>query len=294
MEWGQFCIMWQALFHEGFARPYEGVRRIIRALTEKYRAAGGERRMVCGVARLGVRDGRVREVILDDGAVLTAEQVISSAGLVETRRLCDDQPAGADAAAVGKLGFVETITLFAGQPRELGWDDTIVFFNDAERLAYAQPADLVDPRSGVICLPNNYQYSEGRELAEGVLRVTALANFEQWMEAAQTPEVYAAQKEKWREVLLGQALKFLPKTDEKAFRASITGHDMFTPRTVVHFTGHLGGAIYGAPRKARDGRTHLENLFVCGTDQGFLGITGAMLSGITVANAWVLGGKGKE
>jgi phytoene dehydrogenase-like protein len=294
MEWGQFCIMWQALYHEGFARPYEGVRRIIRALTEKYKAAGGERRMVCGVARLGVRDGRVREVILDDGTVLTADQVISSAGLVETRRLCDDGPAGAGDAAVGKLGFVETITMFEGQPRELGWEDTILFFNDAERLTYAQPEDWVDPRSGVICLPNNYQYAGGQELAEGVLRVTALANFQQWMGAAKEPEVYATEKEKWREVLLGQARKFLPKTDEGAFRARIRAVDMFTPRTVLHYTGHLGGAIYGAGQKARDGRTHLENLFVCGTDQGFLGITGAMLSGITVANAWVLRATGKE
>jgi phytoene dehydrogenase-like protein len=283
--------MWQALFHEGFARPYEGVRRIIRALTEKYKAAGGERRMQSGVARLGVRAGRVREVILDDRTVLTAEQVISSAGLVETRRLCDDGPAGTGAEAAGKLGFVETITLFAGQPRELGWEDTIVFFNDAERLTYARPEEFADPRSGVICLPNNYQYADGRELEEGVLRVTALANFDRWMEIAPEPEKYAAKKEQWREVLLKQALKFLPPTDEKKFRASVRAVDMFTPRTVLHYTGHLGGAIYGAPQKARDGRTHLENLYVCGTDQGFLGITGAMLSGITVANAWVLRAK---
>jgi phytoene dehydrogenase-like protein len=143
----------------------------------------------------------------------------------------------------------------------------------------------------VICLPNNYQYSGGRQLPEGVLRVTALANYERWMAAAGDAVAYAAEKEKWREVLLGEARKFLPKSEEHAFRARIAGHDMFTPRTVVHFTGHLGGAIYGATRKAREGRTHLANLFVCGTDQGFLGITGAMLSGITVANAWILRGK---
>ncbi len=293
MEWGQFCIMWQALFHEGFARPFEGVRRIVRALTERYRVEGGERRMQCGVARLRVQEGKVREVVLDDGTMLTADVVVSSAGLVETRRLCDDQPADAGADVLGKLSFVETITMFTGQPRELGWEETIVFFNDAERLTYARPEELADWRSGVICLPNNYQYSGGRELAEGVLRVTALANYERWMALSRAgePSGYAMEKEKWREVLLKEALKFLPKSPEHDLRGRITGHDMFTPRTVVHFTGHLGGAIYGAAKKARDGRTHLGNLFVCGTDQGFLGITGAMLSGITVANAWVLRGK---
>jgi phytoene dehydrogenase-like protein len=63
---------------------------------------------------------------------------------------------------------------------------------------------------------------------------------------------------------------------------------MFTPRTIEHFTGHLDGAVYGAPVKSRTGRTALGNLYLCGTDQGFLGIVGAMLSGISMANYHVL------
>jgi len=68
------------------------------------------------------------------------------------------------------------------------------------------------------------------------------------------------------------------------FRSHIVDTDMFTPRTIKKYTGHLNGCVYGAPHKIRDGRTHLQNLFLCGTDQGFLGIIGAMLSGITIAN----------
>jgi hypothetical protein len=59
---------------------------------------------------------------------------------------------------------------------------------------------------------------------------------------------------------------------------------MFTPRTITHYPNHLAGPIYGAPEKIRDGRTPYSNLFICGTDQGYLGIIGAMLSGITIAN----------
>jgi hypothetical protein len=50
----------------------------------------------------------------------------------------------------------------------------------------------------------------------------------------------------------------------------------------------VNGAVYGAPDKLKTGRTHLENLFICGSDQGFLGIVGAMLSGISMANLHVL------
>ena len=69
---------------------------------------------------------------------------------------------------------------------------------------------------------------------------------------------------------------------------SAISRDIFTPRTIEHYTGHINGAVYGDPRKTRDGRTHLENLFICGTDQGFLGIIGAALSGISMANLHVL------
>ena len=50
----------------------------------------------------------------------------------------------------------------------------------------------------------------------------------------------------------------------------------------------INGAVYGCPEKIKDGRTHLGNLFLCGTDQGFLGITGSMLSGISIANLHLL------
>ena len=52
-----------------------------------------------------------------------------------------------------------------------------------------------------------------------------------------------------------------------------------------------GGAIYGSPLKIRDGRTALANVYLAGTDQGFLGIVGAMLSGISMANFHVLAAK---
>jgi phytoene dehydrogenase-like protein len=63
---------------------------------------------------------------------------------------------------------------------------------------------------------------------------------------------------------------------------------MFTPTTVEKYTGHLRGAIYGAAEKHPDGRTRLSNVFLCGTDQGMLGIVGSMLSGISMANEHLL------
>jgi phytoene dehydrogenase-like protein len=84
------------------------------------------------------------------------------------------------------------------------------------------------------------------------------------------------------------AHRFLPAVDDLTLSAATVTTDMFTPRTITKFTGHLNGAIYGAPVKNRQGRTALSNLYLCGTDQGFLGIVGAMLSGISMANYHIL------
>ncbi len=291
MDVPQFAIMWKSLYHEGFARPYIGVRQVIRVLLDKYRAAGGERKMKCGVRRIVADRGRAAALELDDGSVITADHVISSAGLVETQRMCSDLPADTGADNIGRLGYCEAMAVLDKDPAaDFGWRDTILFFCDSERFRYERARELVDTRSGVICIPNNYDYAEGRKLDEGWLRVTALGAHDAW--AALTPEAYAAAKAAWLPKLLDLARAHLPPADDAAFKRSIRATDMFTPLTVRRFTGHLGGAIYGAPTKSREGRTHLDNLYLCGTDQGFLGITGAMLSGISMANLHVIGKQG--
>ena len=60
------------------------------------------------------------------------------------------------------------------------------------------------------------------------------------------------------------------------------------PLTIRRFTGHENGAIFGAAEKRYDGTTHLQNLFVCGNDQGLVGIIGTILSGISIANRYLL------
>jgi hypothetical protein len=230
--------------------------------------------------------------VLDSGEEITAEHVISSIGAVETDWLMhlgagvsDDE--AVPHARVGRLSFVETISILRRQPAELGWgDDTIVFFNDSARFAYEKPDLPVDVRSGVICLPNNFQFGAGRTLPEGVFRVTCLANYDEWAHLGDAD--YLAAKANGFSAVQRSARRFLPVVDDAILAAEVVTTDMFTPRTITKFTGHFGGAIYGAPEKRRQGRTRLANLYLCGTDQGFLGIVGAMLSGISMANYHIL------
>jgi phytoene dehydrogenase-like protein len=136
-------------------------------------------------------------------------------------------------------------------------------------------------RSGVICSPNNFAYDT--PIDDATVRITALANFDRWR--ALDDAAYRVEKLRWYDRIAESAVRFVPD-----FRGRVVETDMFTPTTIVRYTGHDNGAVYGAPEKQLDGRTHLENLFVCGTDQGFVGIIGSITSGIAMANRHCLKG----
>jgi phytoene dehydrogenase-like protein len=279
MDFGQFVIMFKSLFFEGFARPWAGVRRILDVLVERFKALGGELRLRAGVAAIEVDEGRVRGLRLDDGSTLEAAVVLSSAGAPETAALLPGGAGFEDEPAAGSLSFVEAIEVLDRPMSELGHDETIVFYSATERFRYERPALPVDLASGVICCPDNFQFD--RPLETPMIRITNLADHAAW--AGLPEEAYRAAKEHWHQAVLEQAVKLVPD-----FRFHVRFTDMFTPTTVTRFTGHLNGAVYGSPRKLKNGRTRLSNLFLMGTDQGMLGIVGALLSGISMANMHVL------
>jgi phytoene dehydrogenase-like protein len=279
IEFGQFVIMFKSIYCEGFARPQAGVRRILDVLVRKYRSCGGELRTRCAVTNIQAANGRVESILLENGEVLTADKILSSAGYVETMRLLSNyDPTGIEDKA-GQLSMVEFITVLDKQPAEMGHETTIIFYNNSDRFDYRKPDELVNVSSGVICCPNNFQYEN--PLPEGMIRITNLANFDLWDRLNE--EEYKAQKSTWLGASLNEVVQLMPD-----FRDSIVFTDVFTPKTIRRFTGHINGAVYGTPSKIRTGRTHLDNLFICGTDQGFLGIVGAMLSGISMANLHIL------
>jgi phytoene dehydrogenase-like protein len=278
MDWGQFCIMFRSIFLEGFARPFKGVRIILKHLVRRFRELGGELKLRSGVAKLHVDGDTIVGVELENGTSLTAKRVLSSAGVVETMRMCDDSSTE-EIQMAGEMSFIESISVLDCQPKQIGFDKTIVFFNDSPQFDWIKPTDrLCDIRTGVICSPNNYDYaaSEG-QLDAGYIRLTTIADHARWCQLSDAQ--YQKQKLHWYDESVASAVRFMPD-----FRRRVIDTDIFTPKTIRRFTSHDNGAVYGAPTKQLDGTTRLTNLFLCGTDQGFVGIVGAIVSGISMAN----------
>jgi phytoene dehydrogenase-like protein len=255
LPWDQFGVLFRSIFLEGFSRPEGGIKRLLDLLVARFRAEGGDLRLRSAVERVLIRDGAARGVALSGGTELVADR------------------------EAGVLSFMETLSVLDRPCAELGHGAAVTFFNAAERARWQRPDRLTDPTGGVISCPDNYRSSEPPR--EGLMRVTVLADHARW--TALEPEDYRAAKARESDAALASAARFAPDP-----RPHTVFRDVFTPRTIERFTGHANGAVYGSPRKHPDGTTAVRDLFLIGTDQGLVGVIGALVSGITVVNRHAL------
>lgn len=272
VSWNDFVILFRSIFLEGFARPEGGIKTLLDLLLARCRETGVELRTNCAVRRILVEDGCARGIELEDGGTILAEQLYSSAGWVETRALAGAPSPGSER---GWVTLFEHLCVTRTPHRARGHQAAITFFSRSDRPRWAPPGELAGFESGVVCCSDNYQTRA--QPAEGLLRATLLADHDRWS-ALPEPE-YRAAKEAAAARLEELCARYVPDPRPEAlFR------DSFTPRTIRHWTGHAGGAVYGSPLRHRDGHSGIANLFLVGNDQGLVGVTGALLSGITMAN----------
>lgn len=276
VSWPLFVVLWKSIYEEGFARPRGGVRPVLELLNGRLREEGGELRLRTGVQEILHEDGAVRGVVTDAGAVIESQLVLSSAGWPETLRLLG--PAFASRAAtapVGELTFVEACTHLERPAPELGFQDTITFWNHAPEALYRSTGDApFDARSGVLCCPENYADQEPG--TEGVVRTTILSSARPWADLDE--EAYAATKAAAVDAAWDEVARFAPDA-----RPHAVATDAFTARTITRFTGRLDGAVYGSPTKVAPDAAGLRGLSILGTDNGYLGIVGALVGGAQVA-----------
>jgi phytoene dehydrogenase-like protein len=272
MDFAQFVIMFKSLYFEGFSRPVGGVRTIIDLLKNKYLESGGELRFKCGVEEILIQDNKAIGVRLQNGEELYAKHIFSSMGLPETLLKTKIPPT--IPAEIGKMTFLESIFVFDKKP-SLDFDQTIIFYNSKNKYDYKPASDFYDPTSAVVCFPDNYE--SHNKAGEGIARITYMSNYSQWKSLER--EAYLEKKAE-----VAASAKTLLKKLNPQFNSEVLFTDVFSPTTIERYTWHLNGTVYGSTTKVRDGRLPIQNLFIIGTDQGFLGIVGAMLSGISMAN----------
>ena len=278
MDLGQFAIMFRAVFLEGFFRPSGTIKDLLDMLLAQYKTFGGEIRFRAQVDQILSKGGKVCGIRLKNSEELTSEAVLSTAGIPGTAEM-SGWPMETD-SYIGKMSFMETITLLPElhlPPERSG--KTIIFYSLKQRLAYHRPSGPIDPTWGVICFPDHFQGLAQNSPAQ--VRVTNAANYDLWRQADEVE--YRRLKEDCGRQSAAAVRQILGDySKDSVFQ------DSFTPLTIERYTGKCAGAVYGSPVKIKSGRTPWPNLFIAGTDQGYLGIVGAMLSGVTIVNQHLL------
>ncbi|MEO1337003.1 MAG: NAD(P)/FAD-dependent oxidoreductase, partial [Myxococcota bacterium] len=237
LEFEQFRILYNSIFREGFCQPRRGIRQILDILVGRFAELGGQMRRNTAVESVVVEDGRVKGLEVSRGESVTADVVISSAGRFETDLLRSDLSGSVDTKAVGQLAFVEGLWVLDKDPAELGFKDSVVFYNQGPKFNWRKPEQTVDFSSGVICVPSNYQHDEPQPF---LLRATHIANHEHWF-GFEEPN-YRSEKTKVAKTSMQTLSRY-----GSDFSDQVVYYDGFTPRTVKHYTSHLNGAVYGAP-----------------------------------------------
>ena len=280
LDFKQFTILFRSIYQEGFFRPEGSIKVFLDLLVSRYKEFGGSLRLNTGVKRILSRSGKINGVVLESGEQLNSRYVVSTIGLDETRNLLGEKK---DRGGSRRLGFCESIFQLKDTSRTLlPPDRTCIFFNEGSSFRYEIPETPVDFSSGVISLPFNFK---GETSSDGFVevRTTNLANYQLWHTAAFDPPAYKTLKKECAAQSCSHAEAIIGR-----FSDHIVYQDSFTPVTIERFTGKHEGAIYGSPEKVQDGNIGYDNLVLAGTDQGFLGIVGSMLSGVSVVNQHIL------
>ena len=183
MDFGQFSIMFRSIFLEGLgpalgrraADPEEPGAQV--QATGRRAAAAGRRQ-----ADRGRATAASTRVVLDDGtrAGGRARAVVGRLGRDDAavrRRQPRSSRAGRASSRSSKRSRCSTRSRATSATTARSCSSTT-----ASKFHWHKPDELVDVRSGVICSPNNFAYDQ--PLADGMMRITALANFDRWQRPA--------------------------------------------------------------------------------------------------------------
>jgi phytoene dehydrogenase-like protein len=280
IDFKQFVIMFRSLYQEGLFRPAGTIKNLLDLLVGKLNQYGGTLKLGTGVRNIISQGEKIIGVTLENGEKILCKHLVSTIGLDETRLLLGRTK---NTQQDRRLSFIESIFQVDRQALQtLPGDRTCIFYSKRNDFRFEHPDIPVCYDSGVISLPFNFQNLQPhRDSVE--VRTTHLANYKRWLEASEEGPVYDEMKQ-----IHGRKACTEVEPIIGDFSSHIVFSDYFTPHTVERFTGKHGGAIYGSPKKVSDGSMGYDNLVLAGTDQGFLGIVGAMLSGVSMVNKHIL------
>jgi phytoene dehydrogenase-like protein len=276
LDWRTFALIFRSLVMDGFCSPVN-MKVVIDCLLGHIKNGGGELLLRTPVQRILTRDGAACGVVTARGEEISAAKIISSAGIAETLALAGE-PTPAPTAP-GISAFEATLE-FTAPLETLGVKNSLVFLSKQPRFDWHMPKHWDEIFHCTLSVADSYAGIENT--APHHLKIGTYQIGTPWFGLEQP--VYEERKTALQNKLLAEISQLFPALDLTQARRI----ESLTPRTVHQYTAHDTGAIYGATEKLFGGQTKTGNLFICGNDQGGIGVMGACISGVIVANATLL------
>ncbi|MBN2526305.1 MAG: FAD-dependent oxidoreductase [Deltaproteobacteria bacterium] len=262
------------------------------AYVQVIEANHGEVHLSEGVREILVEDGRVVGIMSERGIRYMSSIVISNADPYSTlNRLIDKTHV--EPRFIRRLEAAQpstaTVTLYLGLDRPssaVGIHNHEIYINIDEDMdsQWEKCTSLTMPGVVSVCA---YDHSNPQFAPEGkgVLAVTILQQGAPWIRLS--PEVYAIEKERYSEMLLGIVDNHFPGV-RKAIQTSV----LSTPVTNVRYTGNPHGAVYGFantpkenPGFRMDNRGPVKGLWFAGAwTRPSAGYQGVITSGYNTAS----------
>lgn len=307
-----------AHFLEGGYYPSEGGHGMVRGFLKVFRKAGGELKVKTPVAEILIegRGGQRQAtgVRLEDGSVITAGNIVSSADLPVTfgKLVKPEHLSRFLRWRVGRTRYTSSCVLLflviKTDPRKLGLDSGSVYWSeepDWNRSYYAcLDPDILKKRRDFPALflaADSLKDPLVKKKAEGYM-ISAFVpldyrSFSEFSDSrfGDRPPAYDELKRHAVDMVLNTIEKIIPD-----FREHILHCEASTPLTNEHYISAAGGSMYGAEHSvfqtgpfAFEIDTEIRNLYLVGHNTVSHGVLGGGLSG-RLATSMILGCKYDE
>jgi all-trans-retinol 13,14-reductase len=281
----------------GSSFPVGGSGEIARAMGRAIRKRGGKVVTRARVEKITTDSHGVTGVILEGGEVLRAKTVISTAGLRVTKeKLLGGETSSSHPKTLTPgyislaMGFDLSADDFSHDGANL-WVHPSYDFNKNVTDYFTKTSSL--PPFSYISFPfqkdPSWKKRVGPKVSVDLLGIVPSHWFGPWKESDfgnRTAE-YEHFKTELARPHLETMNRLFPELQNKLEHLEIS-----TPLTVKHFLGNMDGEIYGLasnPEKFRNRhtgpRTDIRGLYLSGQDTLFIGIYGAMMSGLLTAGS---------
>ncbi|QYY36032.1 FAD-dependent oxidoreductase [Ruficoccus sp. ZRK36] len=265
-----YGTVFRSIFLEGCGSPPD-IKHVLDLLIARFKSLGGTLKTRRRVARIVTEDGAFRGVELADGTQIEADACLSSAGLAETGQL-----AGQAWGKSGDLSVFETVVAMNRPLDELGVDRTLLMVCLEPEFHWRAPEGRQEYLHLTLAASDNYLFTDTPDAHH--LKIGCFQKGSLWLGLDE--EGYRREKLLLEEKMLNELTKRFPALLDEP----VLHHESLSPKTVVDYTSHLNGGIYGGSVKTFDGSTPIQGLYAIGNDQAGIGIMGALTSGVIVAN----------